>query len=143
MSSQGMRAGALYFALVFATGFGLGGVRTIFLAPAVGELAAVAVEVPIILTVAWGACLLTVRSMRLSPAMADRATMGGTALGLLLVADAIVSVTLIGNTLAEHLGSYQEPAQLLGLAAQLMFASFPLVVRARQSGVSRGRVPLD
>ncbi|HSC99338.1 MAG TPA: hypothetical protein VLI21_10575 [Casimicrobiaceae bacterium] len=49
-------AASLYFLIVFAFGFAPGVLRTMFIAPAVGETAAVLLEVPVILAFAWMAC---------------------------------------------------------------------------------------
>jgi hypothetical protein len=45
--------GLRYFAGVFAVGFLLGTVCTLWLAPAVGEVAAVAIELPVIIGASW------------------------------------------------------------------------------------------
>ena len=44
-----LRAGVVYFAVVFATGFALGTVRTLWLAPALGERRAELLETPFML----------------------------------------------------------------------------------------------
>jgi len=49
---QGMMlapAAGVYFGVVFAAAFGLGVLRVLLLAPVIGPLAAVAVEVPLVL----------------------------------------------------------------------------------------------
>jgi hypothetical protein len=45
--------GTAYIVAVFAAGFVLGVLRTLVLVPLFGELAAVLVELPVMLTVAW------------------------------------------------------------------------------------------
>src|SRR5690606_39056760 len=51
-----LHAALAYWAAIFALGFVLGTVRTLWLAPAVGELAAVALELPVMLGAsAWAA----------------------------------------------------------------------------------------
>jgi hypothetical protein len=47
--TRSVRAGGVYFAAVFALGFALGIVRVLITAPAVGESAAVLLEIPILL----------------------------------------------------------------------------------------------
>ena len=122
-------AGTLYFAVVFAAAFGLGIVRSLLIAPAIGEVPAVLVEVPIILTVAWFACGWALRRSNPSLGRSCGAVMGITAFVLLLLAEVCVSLMLMGRTLAEHLETYRAPSALIGLAAQVLYASFPLMRR--------------
>jgi hypothetical protein len=51
-----LKAGAVYFTIVFAVGFLLGTVRVLVLVPRVGETAAVMIELPIILAASWITC---------------------------------------------------------------------------------------
>jgi len=46
-------AGGAYFGCVFAAGFALGVLRTVLVVTLVGETVAVALELPIILAIAW------------------------------------------------------------------------------------------
>ena len=52
-SSRTFFASASYFALVFLLGFAFGLLRVLVLAPKYGEVAAVLIEVPIVLALAW------------------------------------------------------------------------------------------
>lgn len=53
--------------------------------------------------------------------------MGITALVPLLLAEACVSVVLMGRTLAQHLEAYRAPSTLIGLAAQVLYSGSPLM----------------
>jgi hypothetical protein len=119
-----LRLGLAYFAAVFAVGFVLGTLRTLFLIPVLGASGAVLVELPVILTAAWVICGRLVRGRRLTAPGAT--AMGATAFVLLMLGEAGLSVWLSGRTLAEHLALYAQPAQLIGLAGQVAFAAFPL-----------------
>ncbi|MFN3646788.1 MAG: hypothetical protein ACK4S2_09755 [Gemmobacter sp.] len=99
-----LRLGLVYFAAVFAVGFVLGTVRTLVLIPRIGELGAVLVELPVILTAAWAICGRLLRGRRLGAAQA--VAMGAVAFGLLMLAEAGLSVGLSGRTLAGHLALY-------------------------------------
>ena len=116
-------AGAIYFAAVFAAGFVLGVLRTLFVAPVLGPMGAVMVELPLILTLAWivSARILRRRLLRGTEAI----VMGASAFTLLMLAEAGVSVGLGGRSLAQHLALYAEAPHLLGLAGQLAFACIP------------------
>lgn len=48
---------------------------------------------------------------------------------LLLAAECGLDVALNGRDLADHFARYQQPAALLGLAGQVLFALFPLLRR--------------
>lgn len=124
-----LKAAAAYFALVFAAGFVLGTLRTLWLAPALGPVLAVAAELPVMLGLSWLACGRVLRRTPLP--VAEAAAMGGLAFVLLLLAEAELSTALGGLTLRQHVALYAEPANQLGLAGQLAFAAFPLVRAAR------------
>jgi hypothetical protein len=120
--------GLRYFAGVFAAGFLLGTVRTLWLAPALGELATVAVELPVMLGISWWWCRRLLARQALD--MAARAVMGGTAFLWLMLAELALSLAF-GRTAAEQLAALLAPAGLLGLAGQMLFAAMPLVIRTR------------
>jgi hypothetical protein len=122
--------GTVYVAAVFAAGFALGVLRTLVLVPLLGELQAVLVELPLILTIAWLVCTRILRRWPLSPPAA--AAMGAIAFMLLMLAEAGLSTLLAGRSLAEHLALYAQPPHQLGLAGQLAFALFPWM-QARRS----------
>lgn len=127
-------AGIGYFAPVFVVGFALGVLRGILLVPLVGELWAVAIELPVMLGVSWWVCGLLVTRMGVPPAVPSRLVMGGVAFALLLLAELGVSLLLLDRTPADHLATYARPPNQLGLFAQLLFALVPLI---RCRGVSR------
>lgn len=51
-----MKAGAVYFAVVFTVAFGLGMVRVLFVVPRLGPMLAVLLEAPALLLVSLAAC---------------------------------------------------------------------------------------
>lgn len=119
--------GLVYFTAVFALGFALGTLRVLVLGPRLGELGAVAAELPVILAGAWLVCGRLLAGRRLG--RAEAAAMGATAFTLLMLAEAALSWLAFGRSLAGHVALYAEPPQLLGLAGQLAFAAFPLLRR--------------
>jgi hypothetical protein len=122
-------AGAAYFALVFALGFVLGTLRTLFVpdAPGNGRLLGVLIELPIMLGASWYLCRRLVRRFAVVPTLGARATMGSLALALLVLAELTVGATLAGRTPAAHFALYCELSYALGLAAQIGFALMPLL----------------
>jgi len=121
--------GIAYFALVFAMGFLLGTVRTLFVqdAPGAGRLIGVVIELPVMLGASWFLCRYVIRRFAVASTVAARAVMGGIAFALLLIAELMVGALLLGRTPGEHFALYREASYALGLAAQSAFALMPLV----------------
>lgn len=146
MTLRVLGASVAYFIVVFGAGFLLGTLRTFLIAPQVGELAAVIGQVPVMLVVAWFACGWVLSMAQPPQSALGMILVGAVALGLLLIAEAAVSVTLAGIPLSEHFRSYSQPAALVGLAAQLLYACFPLIrasgnfASSPEFGVERKRI---
>lgn len=119
--------GFRYFAGVFAVGFALGTIRTLWLAPAVGALAAVGIEVPIMVAASWWWARRLLARQEL--AMAGRAVMGGSAFVWLMLAEFGLGLAF-GQTPGAWLAGFATPAGLLGLAGQLGFAACPLIMKS-------------
>lgn len=133
-----VKAGAVYFALIFALGFVLGTVRTLWLAPMIGATLAVIAEQPFMLTASWFAAGWLVRRGGIV-AMRERAVMGGVAFLLLIVVEPVFAILLFGQSPAQWLtGVFSMPGPI-GLAGQVAFALMPLVVK-RQSAAG-GQLP--
>lgn len=84
---QAIKAGAVYFALVFAAGFALGTVRTLWIVPRVGTRIAELLEAPIMLVVMILAATGIVLRFAVPRLSSARLAMGSTALVLMLVAE--------------------------------------------------------
>lgn len=130
-----LAAGVRYFLVVFGIGFALGTVRTLFVVPRLGDLAAVAIELPLMLAAAWWVCGRLVR--HLPPGLAPRAMMGGSAFVLLMVTEFAMSVWLFGRSPATYAAGLRDAAGLLGLAGQIAFAALPLIDHAYRRGQRR------
>ena len=122
-----LRAGLAYFAIVFAAGLVLGSLRVVVLAPRIGELGAVAVEVPVMLAVSWFTCARLLAWFEVGGSIIGRFHMGGVAFGLLTIAEIGVSIAAFGRSPAEHLAAYRSGGAILGGLAQIAFAAIPLV----------------
>lgn len=125
--TSAFKAGFGYFAAVFAAGFLLGVARTLLIAPRTGDLAAVALELPLILTVSWVACGWAIRRHEVARESAARLVMGLTSFVLLMAAELAVSTLIAGRSLDQHLALYSTAPVLLGLCGQLVFAALPLI----------------
>jgi hypothetical protein len=126
MSGSGrvMRAAAAYWALVFALGFVLGTVRVLWIVPAVGLLAATALELPVMLGASWIASGWLVRRFALA-ARGEALTAGALAFAILMAAECALAGVLSGETPGEWLAGLAAPHAALGLAGQAVFALMP------------------
>lgn len=122
-----LKSAALYFAAVFTAGFLLGTIRTLWLAPRVGDFAAVAIELPVMLAVAWLACGTVLRWVKPGQGIAARAVMGVSAFALLMAAELALSLALGTPSIAAWFSGLTSAAGLLGLAGQVAFAIFPMI----------------
>lgn len=117
-------AAAAYWVMVFALGFALGTARVLWVAPAVGLLAATALELPVMLGASWIASGWLLRRFRLAPG-GEALAAGGLAFALLMAAELAVGVGMMGQTPAGWLAGFAEPQAALGLAGQVAFALMP------------------
>src|SRR5215831_15669476 len=111
-----LKAGALYFGVVFAAGFVLGAVRVIWVVPRLGERTAELIEAPIMLAVTILAAQWAVRRGAVAPVALQRLGMGLIGLGLLLVAELVVVLLVRGLTVNEHIASQDAVSSTVYLA---------------------------
>lgn len=121
-------AGAAYAAMVFAFAFITGAIRTVITSQNLGitPLVGVLIELPIILYFAWQVCHSVMRWMRVSPDLTVRLLTCATALIVILAAEFGLSAFVLGRSLPDFLATYGQPEAMLGLAGQVVFATFPL-----------------
>ena len=93
-----IKAGALYFGIVFAVAFILGTVRVIWIVPRIGARAAELAEMPVLLAVMIVAARHLVRRLAIPRAATTRLAMGAVALLLVLAFDFTVVLYLRGLT---------------------------------------------
>jgi len=123
-----LKAGLLYFALVFGAGFMLGIPRVLWLAPKLGARAAELIESPIMLVVIIFAAGWVVRRMSLPPTVAARLGPGLVALGLLLAAEFTVVLKVRRLTLAQYVAGRDPVAGTVYFLLLMVFAVMPLMV---------------
>jgi hypothetical protein len=87
MMMQILKAGILYFALVFRAGFVLGTIRTLWVGPTGERQNSRTVEMPIMLAVTIAAVRWTVLRLSVPIMWSARLEMGSTSLVLMLVAE--------------------------------------------------------
>jgi hypothetical protein len=128
---QILKAGALYFALVFAAGFLLGTIRTLWIVPSVGTRKAELMEAPVMFLVTILASRWVVRHLSLSFSLLQRLAVGLVALGLLLLAEVTVVLWMTGLTIAESVAGRDPVAGTVYLVMLAVFAAMPLLVVRR------------
>ena len=119
-------AGAVYAVIVFLIGFILGTIRILLLAPGLGDTTAVIVEAPIILTASWFVCRWCVDRRDVRQSVPTRSLMGFVAFLVLMSAE-IGLGTVLGRSLVDQLAAYKSAPGPIGLAAQVIFATFPVI----------------
>ena len=125
---QILKAGVLYFTLVFGAGFALGPIRVLWLVPRVGTRTAELMETPIMLAVIILAARWIVRRLTVPPVPSKRLGIGFFALGLLLVAEFMLVLWLRGLTISEYLAGRDPVAGTVYIGMLGVFAIMPFLV---------------
>jgi type IV secretory pathway TrbD component len=128
-----LKAGALYFVLVFvfAAGFGLGTIRTIWLVPRVGARRAELGEMPVMLVVTIVAARWTVLRLAVSPVSSARLTMGCIALVFMLTAEFGFVLWVRGVTFKNYLATRDPVSGTVYYVMLVVFALMPLLVGSK------------
>jgi hypothetical protein len=125
---QALKAGALYFALVFGTGFVLGLIRVLWLAPRFGTRISELMEMSVMLVVIIVAARWVIRRLGVPPATSSRLGMGGAALALLLVAEFSLVLWLRGLSIGEYFAGRDPVSGTVYYVMLGVFATVPLLV---------------
>ncbi len=128
---QILKAGVLYFALVFGAGFVLGPIRILWLVPRFGMRMAELMEMPIMFVVIIVAARWIVRRLAVPSAPLSRLGMGCLALALVLIAEFTLALWLRGLTIAEYVASRDPVSGTVYYVMLGMFAIMPLLVTRR------------
>lgn len=123
--------GLLYFVAVYAAGFVLGTLRSIVLEPNIGTLAATLIEAPLIMAASYFAARYFVRRYLNGTDAAPRLQMGAVALGLLLIAEALMAGPVRGWSFGQWLDHFSTAEGLVSLVLFLIFASIPALLPRR------------
>lgn len=123
-----VKAALAYTLPVFAMAFVLGALRVTLVAPQIGPLLAVALEVPIVLALSWAVAGRVLARWPLS--QAQRSGMALLSFVVLMLLE-LLTAFAFGQTTAQFLSAMTTPAGALGLAGQIGFALIPLVRQAR------------
>jgi hypothetical protein len=129
---KALKAGFLYFALVFGAGFILGPMRLLWAVPRFGTRTAELMEMPIMLMVTIVAARWVIRRLGVPPTVSARLGMGGIALGLLLAAEFALVLRLRGLSIDEYLASRDPVSGTVYYAMLGVVAVMPLLVARTQ-----------
>jgi len=128
---QILKAGVLYFALVFGAGFVLGPIRILWAVPRFGTRVAELMETPVMLVVTILAARWIVRRLAVPPKLSSRLGMGCVGLGLMLVAEFTLVLWLQGLSISEYLASRDPVSGTVYYVMLGVFCIMPLLVPPR------------
>jgi hypothetical protein len=120
-----VRAGLLYFAIVFAMGFLFGTVRLLLISPLIGAWSATLLELPVMLGVSYVVARVLVRKMRISKDMYSRLGMGAAALLFMLVAEFGLVVWFQRISVRDYLVAREPITGAAFYLSLLFFAAMP------------------
>jgi hypothetical protein len=131
-----LKASMVYFGVVFGAGFLLGPVRIFWVVPRLGLRMAELAEEPIMLVIIILAARWAVRRFAVSPKASSLLSMGGIALGLMLVAEFTFVAWLRGFSVRDYLAGRDPVAGTVYYAMLGLFAIMPLLVARRSAGAT-------
>jgi hypothetical protein len=126
-----LKAGALYFAIVFGAGFVLGPIRILWAVPCFGTRMAELMETPIMFVVTILAARWVVRRLAVPPKPSSRLGMGCVGLGLMLVAEFGLVLWLRGLSIGDYLATRDPVSGTVYYVMLGVFCIMPLLVSPR------------
>jgi len=127
--TQILKAGALYFGIVFAVGFALGVIRVLWMVPQFGARAAELMEAPFMLAASFLAARWTVRRLAPPNTAWSRLQVGVIALAILLTVEFTLVLWVRGLSFREYLDSRDPVAGTVYLLLLAVFAVMPALLR--------------
>lgn len=134
---QVLKAGVLYFALVFGAGFTLGPVRILWVVPRFGTRMAELMEIPIMLLVIIVSARWIVQRLGVPSTTSHRLGIGCVALSLLLVAEFTLVLSLREMSMSEYFASRDPVSGTVYYITLMVFAAMPLFAGRQHSGARR------
>jgi hypothetical protein len=137
-----LKAGVLYFAVVFAAGFVLGTLRTLWAVPRLGVRTAELMEAPVMCGVSILAARWAVRHVSIPPLRPRRLAMGCIALGLMLLVEFTFVLWVRGMTIRGYFETRDPVSGTVYFLTLGAFAAIPVFIGRPQAEVRRHR-PLN
>jgi hypothetical protein len=122
-----LKAGVIYFLLVFAVGWVLGPIRELWVVPRFGRMIGVFLEAPIMLIAMIISARWVIRRFDVPGTLHTTISMGLVAVGILTVAEIAGVLWVRRLSLQEYLGSLAT-AGVISLLMFLLFAAMPTLV---------------
>ena len=126
-----LKAGVIYFALVFGAGFVLAVIHLLWVVPRFGMRMTELMETPFMFVVTLVAARWIVRRLAVPPTLSSRLGMGCIALALLLVAEFTLVLWLQGLSISDYLASQDAVSRTVYYVKFGVFAIMPLLVAQR------------
>ncbi len=123
-----LKGGVLYFALVFAAGFVLGTIRTLWVVPRLGLRTAELAEAPIMVGISILAARWVVRHFSITSPWPRRLAVGCIALGLMLLVEFTFLLWVRGLTVRGYFEARDPVSGAVYFAALAAFALIPIFV---------------
>lgn len=123
-----VKAGSLYFLIVFAVAWVLGPLREFVIAPRWGRAAGILFEAPFLMAAMILAARWVIRRYAIPRTFPARAAIGGLGLGILLVAEVAGVLLARRMSLEEYMASFDTVSGGFALGLFLLFAAVPLFV---------------
>jgi hypothetical protein len=123
-----LKAGVLYFVLVFAAGFVLGAIRTLWAVPRLGVRAAELIEAPIMFGVSILAAQWVVRQFGIPPRWSRRLALGCLALGLMLLVEFTFGLWVRGLTIRRYFETRDPVSGTVYFVTLGAFAVIPIFI---------------
>jgi hypothetical protein len=125
---RALKAGLVYFLLVFAVGWILGPIRELWAVPHSGRMAAMLSEAVIMLIAMIVAARWVIRRFDVPRTLPATISMGLIAIGLLFPAEIAGVVWVRGLSLREYLASFVTSPGVISLLTFLVFGAMPTLV---------------
>ena len=138
---QAVKAGVLYFMLVFSAGFVLGAIRTLWVVPKLGVRTAELMEAPLMFGVSILAARWVVRRLRVPPDCLRRLALGCVALGFMLLVEFTFVLWIRGLTIREYFAARDPISGGVYCLTLGAFAVIPVFVERQRPTVAPNEIP--
>jgi hypothetical protein len=123
-----LKAGLLYFILVFGAGFILGPIRLFWVVPRIGTRTAELMEAPIMLIIIYLAARWVISYFKIPSRAFHRISIGGIALLLLLTSEFTLVLQLMGLSISEYFASRDTISGTVYCLCLIVFAITPMFI---------------